>query len=54
MGGWNCFAAAYTKIPVEKLLQLNRTEWDWEYVKKSAVDFVEDYKHKKISVLCNT
>ncbi len=54
LGGWNCFAAAYTKIPVEELLQLKRTEWDWEYVKKAAVDFVEDYKRKKISVLCNT
>jgi radical SAM superfamily enzyme len=53
LGGWNCFAAAYTKIPVEELLQLKRTEWDWEYVKKAAVDFVEDYKRKKISVLCN-
>jgi hypothetical protein len=51
LGGWNCFAAAYTKIPVEELLQLKRTEWDWDYVKKAAVDFVEDYKHKKISVL---
>ena len=51
LGGWNCFAAAYTKIPVEELLQLNRTEWDWDYVKQAAVDFVEGYKRKKIAVL---
>jgi hypothetical protein len=50
MGGWNCFAAAYTKIPVDELLQLKRTEWDWDYVKKTADDFVEDYKRKKLSV----
>jgi hypothetical protein len=53
LGGWNCFAAAYTKIPVDELLQLKRSEWDWEYVKKAAIDFVEDYKRKKISVLSN-
>lgn len=53
MGGWNCFAAAYTGIPVDELLQLKRPEWDWEYVKKAAVDFVEDYKRKKISVFYN-
>ena len=51
MGGWNCFAAAYTKIPVDELLQLKRAEWDWDYVKQAAVDFVEGYKRKKISVL---
>jgi len=53
MGGWNCFAASYTGIPVDDLLQLKRPEWDWEYVKKTAVDFVEDYKRKKISVFYN-
>lgn len=53
LGGWNCFAAAYTKIPVDELLQLKRSEWDWDYVKQSAVDFVEDYKRKKISIFCN-
>lgn len=53
MGGWNCFAATYTKIPVDELLHLKRSEWDWEYVKKAAVDFVEDYKRKKIAVLVN-
>jgi hypothetical protein len=41
------FAAAYTEIPVDELLQLKRPEWDWEYVKKAAEDFVEDYKRKK-------
>lgn len=53
MGGWNCFAAAYTGIPVDELLQLKRPEWDWEYTKRTAVEFVEDYKRKKISIFHN-
>lgn len=53
MGGWNCFAAAYTGIPVDELLQLKRPEWDWEYTKKSAKDFVDDYKRKKLSIFYN-
>lgn len=53
MGGWNCFAAAYTGIPVDDLLQLKRPEWDWEFTKKAAVDFVNDYKRKKMSVFKN-
>lgn len=53
MGGWNCFAAAYTGIPVDDLLQLKRPEWDWDYVKKTAADFVEEYKRKKLSVFYN-
>lgn len=53
MGGWNCFAAAYTGIPVDELLRLKRPEWDWEYTKRTAIEFVEDYKRKKISVFHN-
>lgn len=51
MGGWNCFTATYSEIPLDTLLNLKRPDWDWDYVKDKAITFINNYKEKKIAAL---
>lgn len=53
MGGWGCFSNTYSGIPLDTLLQLNRSEWDWTRIRQTAQSVIEDYKSKKISAITN-
>lgn len=51
LGGWGCFANTHSGVPLETLLQLKRSEWDWTRVRETAKNLIDDYKIKKIAAI---
>lgn len=50
LSGWHRFALGISaNSSLDKLLKLKKKEeWDWNSIKQSTINFIEDYKNKKI------
>lgn len=53
ISGWHCFAASSDDITVDQRLGYTRLEWDWNSVKQSTEEFVQNYKRNKMAVFNN-
>jgi histone acetyltransferase (RNA polymerase elongator complex component) len=53
ISGWHCFAASSDDTTVDQRLNYTRPEWDWNSVKQSTEEFVQNYKRNKMAVFNN-